>query len=209
VGIPDGVTRTVYSGTLCTGAERWAFSLWWFRTGPIIAFDYSAGEPSDAAYLAWRAAFLAFMRPEDAFTQLDSYLYAGGAAIQHTQTTFSHVGTSSAETLPPQCSLVLTLRTALQNRSGRGRIYVPFRGAALSTTLGTATSTIPNLASDKLAAYMDSMHAITPALHSIVVSPTTSSFQPITAVDNDLVVDTQRRRRNKMVSARHTAAVAP
>lgn len=205
--IPDGLTRVVYSGGLCTNTERWAFSLWFKRDDGTIALDFSAGEPTAATYTAWRAAFLALMRPEDSFTQLDSYLYAGGAAVQHTQATFNRPGTGTLAVQPAQIACVMTLRTALANRSGRGRIYVPARAMQLSTTTGLAIATAPNNCADALAAYLTDLHTLSAQTHPVVASPTTSSSHTITSVDVDLVPDTQRRRRNKLVSTRHSATV--
>ena len=204
--IPNGVTRVVFSGTLANGLEKWAFGLWWFRPSGI-AFDFSTGEPTATSYLAFRSAFLNVMRPEDSFTDLDSYLYSGGAATQHTHATVSHPGTSSAATLPCQCSIAITLRTALATRSGRGRIYVPYDGASVSTTTRTGDSTKIDTLVDALADYYTNVIAVSVGTIPVVVSQTLASYNQITSVDADYVIDTQRRRRNKLTSARHSNAV--
>ena len=207
MGIPDGVTRVVLSGTLASGAETWAIGLWWHRPG-LIAFDFDSGEPGDSDYLAFRDAMLACMRSGDALTDLDSYRYSGGAATEHTHATVSHAGTASAATLPCQCAIVVTLRTALATRSGRGRIYVPYTGAAVLSTTRTGDTAVINGLVDALGAYYDAVTGDSPDTIPVVVSQTLTTYNQIVSVDADAVIDTQRRRRNQITSTRHTYSLA-
>lgn len=206
MAIPDGVTRVVYSGHTAGTSESWAFGLW-LKDTTGIAQDYNPGEPTAATYLNWRNSFLALMRPEDHLTDLDSYLYSGGVATTHTHATVSHAGTASAATLPPQCAVVLTLRTSLATRSGRGRMYLPYWGEAIDTTTRLGNATAINAAVDALALWINNLTASTPTTTGVVVSQTHGTTATITSIDADNVIDTQRRRRNKLTSTRHSHTV--
>jgi hypothetical protein len=207
MGIPNRATRIVYSGDFSGGIDRWAFSLWLGRTDDAIGQDFSTGEPTATTYVNWRTKFLALLRPEDHFTQLDSYRYSGGVAVQHTQATFTHPGTGSATTLPTECCAVMTFRTALASRSGRGRIYLPVRSLVVDTTAGTWPPTPINDVVDNLATYLTSFIGGAGSIGPVVVSPTLTAMNLITSVDADYVPDTQRRRGDRIRSTRHSHTV--
>lgn len=221
MAIPDGVTKVVYSGSLAGTLERWAFSLYFtgYTNGganDLVLSDWDTGAPNTQ----FRDAFLAMMATADSFTQLDSYFYTGGVAVNHQTLVVSHAGTGAGTgLLPKQCAVALTLRTAVSTRRTRGRIYLPCTDIPISGSTGLALSTTINNAVDKLANMLDS-HKIAGLNQPVVVSQGLSvhrdgspntTWTPftttITSVDADYVVDTQRRRRNKLTSARHSAAV--
>lgn len=208
MSIPDGLTKLVISGGLGAGAEKWACSLW--------LDGYTAGTGSgsidldaleiNTQWVAFRTAVLACMTADDNFNQLDSYYYEGNVAVAHKQKTGSHPGTVSSNVHPFQIAGVLTLRTANATRSGRGRIYLPTHAIPIFTT-GQLSGSQLNTCADTLAAWMSTFAESSPLITPVVVSQTHGTKSAITSVENDLILDTQRRRRSKLTSARHAAAV--
>lgn len=209
MAIPDGVLKLTFSGTFGGGVEQWAFSLWFTGYTGVngsaeTSFDASQ-EPSGTAYEAFRTGFLTYMSSVDHYTALDAYYYQGGVATQHGTMTFDHPGLSNT-TGPTQLACVMTLRTALSTRRGRGRIYLPLRAIAVGGN-GLMDANGVNANVDRLATYLSAQ--LLGGRPGVVVSTTAGNTHPITQVDADLVPDTQRRRVNKLRSSRHASAVTP
>lgn len=207
MSIPDGVTKFTFSGSLMSGVERWACSLYldgYAQPPGSGSFDVSLLDTT-TSWTDFRNAFLAQMIANDALTSYDAYWYQGGVAVAHAQQVVSHPGTGGTMHGPLQTAMVMTLRTATATRSGRGRIYLPCDAAAISGTTALFTSTVVNDIVDKLAAFLTSTNTGTTS--PVVVSQTQTQSRLIVSVDADYVPDTQRRRRNKLTSARHTHAV--
>lgn len=107
-------------------------------------------------------------------------------------------GTSTAV---PQVALVCTLLTGIAGRSYRGRVYLP---AAQGTdangriNASSATNTATNYA-NFLSAIALVGGTIGDTVFPAVLSATQNDTTPITAVRCDNVLDTQRRRRDKVL----------
>lgn len=109
----------------------------------------------------------------------------------------------------PQVCVVASLRTSAAGRSGRGRTFVPYRGAAISS-LGVVSSAGQAI----IAAYVN---AISTAVFSalamqsiasawIVYSPKTGNMLPLSAINVGTQCDTIRHRNNNRDEA-YTAFV--
>lgn len=113
-------------------------------------------------------------------------------------------GTSAEDSLPPQCAVVVSLRTELANRAGRGRFYLP-APAVNAVTAGRFTAAIQQNfvnAMTRMFAALDG-GGITPVLFS----RTTFQNTTITSFNIGDVFDTQRRRRNQLVEQRISGTV--
>jgi hypothetical protein len=205
MGIPTNMTRIVFSGTLGGGSE--IFNTAFYQSG------YTSGSfPTDATLSAavattpWTdlsTAATAFMPASSTFLAVDAYFIVGGIAVKHAHAAYVHAGVGTT-THPVQCCVVTSLRTAVSTRAARGRMYWPATGGGLTSNGLLATSNTDALV-DKLAALFTVLAAAsTPA---VVVSQTNTTFNQITSVDADYIPDTQRRRRNKLVSTRHSHTV--
>lgn len=114
------------------------------------------------------------------------------------------VGTATGEPLPPQVSAVVTLRTALANRSGRGRFYLP-------------PYTVDQVIADRLDA--TSQGETVEAAQGMIQSLNGAGYEVIvyhrldftgtvvTGIDVGDVYGTQRRRRNKLIPSRQSLSV--
>jgi hypothetical protein len=204
MGIPAGLTRVTFSGTL-SSVEHWACSF--FFTGGTAAGTTDAGAAafvSGTAFPALITAVRTLLAGDDTWDSLDLYYYDGGtAAVAHGHAAVTATGLGGTG-LPKQTACVLTLRTALANRSGRGRMYFPCTGGVM-TTGGKITTTARDALVDAMGNWFASF--TTGTIYPVVASQTHTSFQKVTSVDADNLPDTQRGRRGKLVGARHSHSV--
>ena len=105
---------------------------------------------------------------------------------------------------PAQCAIVFSLRTDTPGGSGRGRVYWPNIAGSITTQLRiTPTDQTSYLAG--MATYLHAMEsALATAFPTIgfdlaVRSRTTHSTPHVNKIQIGNVIDTQRRRRDKMV----------
>lgn len=200
--IPDDVTHFVISGSN-PGGEAFAFGYWiGIRSGlPVGGLD------SQALWSTFRTELLNHMGPDQVITDYDTYAYSGGALVEHDHESVNHPGVDTTGALPLQVACVLTMRSDVLTRSGRGRLYLPTSGFSIMGGSGHLfASSVVNSLVDKFAAWLSTYSAT--GADPVVVSRTHGVMHTITSVDADLVPDTQRRRRNKLTSARHSAPVS-
>jgi hypothetical protein len=214
-GIAGDSVRIVISGTIL-GVQSWSISSWWFGVSGgglsqanLNAFNSSTGAPVDAglaviAGALWSADLLA--------KEQRSYYYPSGstsAALVSTGFTLTAAGAGSRQ-MPPQCALVMSLRSLTPGRSGRGRNYIPM-GIGGSNNNGGIGSTPLNTVTTAYAAILTNIAALSLAGFSaqvpIVASFTTGQFHEIVDVIGDSKIDTQRRREDKVLPA-NTITVA-
>jgi hypothetical protein len=170
---------TFYRGTVkghLEGGEIFNFSMHF--SGVTGQAATGATELADAVTLMWSgtnspAGNITALYPASigvdgvTFDELDS----SGHNVQQGRAALSLVGTGTDEPLPPQCAVVVSLRSNTPTRAGRGRFYLP----------SPVTTTVIDQRLDS-AAQGDILHGAD-------------------------VIDTQRRRRNKLVETRVSATL--
>jgi len=132
MSIPAGVAHIVLNGTSGQG-ENWAFGHW-VHTGTVT--DQAAADAVLSAIGGqFNAKLVAKVQPlipaAARAAGLIGYFYTGGpgaAFVSHFAETFAGTGSGS---LPMQTSLVVSFRSGVGTRSGRGRAYLPAFGKAL------------------------------------------------------------------------------
>lgn len=203
------------------GGELWTITL---RTVSAVVDDTEAAGAALGARNAfntmWNAtgSFDVFNPPTVNFHKVTcrSVSAAGvttaqGEYVQSTPTP----GIASVQTAPNQSALVVTLQTARPGRTGRGRVYMPF----LAPQFGVNTDRLAAGLADPLAFHfaqfitdLGQIDGGDPAVFGpfpIAVQSTVNMAAPpmVTSVRVGDVIDTQRRRRNKVIEAYSTAAV--
>lgn len=114
------------------------------------------------------------------------------------------VGTGVGEALPAQCTITVSLRTALFNKSGRGRFSLPpfIVSEMTAGRLGATARGQVNTAAQKM------IQSLNGAGYTVCIyHRSTRTHDNVTTVDVGDVYDTQRRRRNKLVEARVSLSV--
>lgn len=189
--------------------EQWTFGIYSEGTGGI-----------DAAETAWDAAVSAFFSTElaarisDTVTTLSTSTASidetTGRQITRRELTNTSGGTSTSPSLPYQVAPVVGLRTELATRAGRGRFYAPSLAVdqvADGRMLPAAQSDL----ADAAVAMMNELQTggLVPVIFHRTDSPSAGLFTTtqVTMIDVGDVLDTQRRRRNKLAEQRVTRAL--
>lgn len=126
-----------------------------------------------------------------------------GKQLTGAENTRADAGTSTATCLPFQCAPVVSLRTATLSRAGRGRFYVPSLAVDqvdAGRMLTAARDTLADAAEDLLTGLTSGGGTV--VLYHRPTDTTPGSTSTVTSLDVGDVIDTQRRRRNKLVEAR-------
>lgn len=130
-------------------------------------------------------------------TQAGTVGVSSGAAV---------AGTTSP-IMPPQVAIVASLRTDFPGRSNRGRVYIPNRTAVLSTD-GQVTASVCTAVATAVANFLSLARTRTVRGGNLVpiVDSSTAPDTEVTRVTVDSILDTQRRRRDKLVAATNASA---
>jgi hypothetical protein len=193
--------KMVAKGTL--PGEAFQFGLWGTGSGALTDVATAWGT---ALPLLWSTAVRAFYANEVVITELDtaSIDTANLHQISRVSAAVSLAGTSTAEMLPHEVAHVVSLRTAVATRSGRGRFYLPPLGVDKLLNGRVTAATVSALVTAS-AAMIDSLQAN--GVVPVLVNRTTKATTTINQVDIGDVPDVQRRRRGALIEARTTQAV--
>ena len=122
-----------------------------------------------------------------------------GGQLTGAESTRADAGTSTATCLPFQCAPVVTLRTSTLSRAGRGRFYAPSL-AVDQVAAGRMTTAARDTLAD---AAEDLIQGLTAGGGNVVIYHRgLGTTTTVTSLDVGDVIDTQRRRRNKLIEAR-------
>lgn len=127
--------------------------------------------------------------------------------LQSTRIDTSQViaGVAAGSSLPGDIALVISLRTALATRRGRGRFYLPTPAASQVTTAGRVLADlITDLGASLTAAWAAYNTGVD---RPVVYSRTGRTIENITSYNVGDLYDVQRRRENKLVEARTVSAM--
>ena len=107
--------------------------------------------------------------------------------------------------MPADVALVVSLRSGLANRRGRGRFYLPQPAVANLTTDGRVIADLVTDLGSSLAAAWASYNTAND--RPVIYSRTGRTFVNITSFNVGDLFDTQRRRENKLLEARTVTAM--
>ena len=194
--------RMVASGT--SPGESWSFTL--HGEGSLSTGD-AATEFGDALTACWGAGM-------DDSTTADIDLTLASVAtldpatdgqITRVENVLALTGVDAGEMLPFQCATVISLLTASATRHGRGRFYLPPLAVSTLDTGRTSAAAIAVL-DTAWTAFFDSLN--TDGVTPVVRNRTGHVSTTVTSARVGNVIDTQRRRRNKLVEV-YTAIAVP
>lgn len=111
-------------------------------------------------------------------------------------------GVATGNSLPNDVALVVSLRTNLANRRGRGRFYLPSLVATTLTAAGRLDPTAQQNIVDSLA---NAWNGYTGVGDPVVYSRTQRTIEDVISFDVGDLFDTQRRRENKVAQSRISA----
>lgn len=199
------VFRHRATGTHTGGGEQWTFGLYSEGTGTV-----------DEAESAWDSGVTSFFTSMGAAipstvsvltTSTASIDETTGAQITRRELANAAAGTGTAESLPFQVTPVVSLRTLLATRAGRGRFYAPSLGVdqiSGGRMLPAARTALADAALAMLQQLMIS--GLIPVIFHRTASAGVEQFSRTQIVSLDVgdVLDTQRRRRNALIESRES-----
>lgn len=194
--------RHVASGTW-NALAPFSFTLW--TTGPDDTAT-TQGYWHTALGLGW-AQWAPQYSSDVAISESSTYLVtqATGHATEKDTDSEALAGSAAAgELLPPQCSIVVSLRTGLlASRGLTGRIFLPGPTPA-SLTNGLLEAAAITDFTDGLTAMFNSIKA-----HQVPVLYQRKTFavKTLSSYNVGNVLDTQRRRRDALIETRTTVAI--
>lgn len=135
-------------------------------------------------------------------SQVRTYYYPGGAGRATAAGTSSNAAVASTVTTGyPQIAVVATLQTYVPGARARGRMYLPGQAANVQAGTSQLSATEAQAYATSIANFLSLVRTRT--LQGSLLTPIVKSFTgqqtAITQVRVDTVVDTQRRRRDKLV----------
>lgn len=193
--------RHVAEGT--TPGESWTFTLY---TDAAVSLQAAQSSWVTATDALWTGSLDAIVAADVSMTEVSTAEVDVATGLQSSRLAdaVTRPGASVAETLPFQCATVVSLRTIFATRSGRGRFYLPpldttvVAGGLLATA---AQTTVLNSADAMMSSLTGS------GLAPVVYSRTQRLTVVVTSIDVGNVIDTQRRRRNKLIEERVSTTI--
>lgn len=188
--------HSTFSGT--TPGETWSFGV--HTTGAGTLASAQAGAVA-AANALWTGALDDFISTDVILTEVStaSIDEATDRQISRLSDDVNLPGVSAGQSLPFQCALGVSWKTDLATRAGRGRIYLPPISVSNMAAGRVGASSVTGIvaAVDAFWAALDTAGLALVIRHKAAHSSTT-----VTGGNVGNVIDTQRRRRNKLVEIR-------
>jgi hypothetical protein len=214
-GLPSPSYKVVLRGTL-RGSQPWSTAFWVTLTGGSSPTqnNITTDSGSFGALIStlW-TAIATHIAVADRLEEVALYYYPNGslvATLVGIDTAVSAPGAGSSLVLPSQLCQVVSLRSALIGRSGRGRMYFPYSDAS-GLTAGQVQASGCSDYSDNVALMMTALNGSTTAAGSsiqcVIASFTKSLTHPIVTTIANSKLETQRRREDKILVAHTTSHV--
>jgi hypothetical protein len=128
-----------------------------------------------------------------------------GKQLLRAETAQVIAGVQAGNAMPADVALVVSLRSSLPQRTGRGRFYLPQPGAANVTSDGRVT---PDMQNDLVAALNAAWGGYNTGVdRPVIYSPTFRITRLIVSFNIGDLFDTQRRRENKVTESRVVQAM--
>lgn len=187
-----------FAGT--TPGESWTFNVHTTGAGTLASAQAAAVAAAGALVTGQLDAILP---PEVVLTEVStaSLDEATDQQISRLSDDVNFPGVAASEMLPFQCATSVSWRTDLATRAGRGRIYLPplAVSAVDAGRLSAGAQTTIVTAASAFWAALD-----TGGLALVIRHKALHTSTAVTSGNVGNVIDTQRRRRNKLIEVRAT-----
>lgn len=192
-----------YQGSTAAG-ETWNFS-WWGSA--LETIDSMSTIAQDWISTFWTGGYDAFVTPDvtvDAVNVREIVAGTGGQ-VRLREAALSLAGVSASPALPGDVAIVVSLRTDLANRRGRGRFYLP---QPAENAVGDEGRIDGAAVTAILSALQSAWNGTASSVDTVVYSRTNRTFENVVTYNIGDLFDTQRRRENKLLENR-TSNVMP
>lgn len=176
--------------------------------------DADAGQDAASTLASWLTAWALFWNGTGAgtdykslckttvttFEQSSTEVGADGKNITQAVATVSLAGTATDDSMPQETCPVLTLRTSLASKAGRGRLYLPPLSETSNGGSGELASGVQTQIATAGQALVQSLNGASMSVG--VFHRFTNSFSPVIAVDVANLFRVQRRRQKSVSVAR-------
>lgn len=195
-----------FIGNLASG-DTFSFS-WWSETSLTIDSSHGNaitwaenlwnGQDTLPGYGAYCSADVSIQRITTGEISLDT-----GQQQTLRESNVNIPGTSESSALPADVAIVVSLRSPVANRTGRGRFYLPQPTTNALTAVGRLDETAQQAIVDALLAAWTQANAAGES--PVIYSRTQRATREITAFNVGDLFDTQRRRENALNESRVAA----
>lgn len=186
-----------------TPGEVWTFSLYTDSQQSLAA---AQSQWELALGTLWTGGLDALINPAVVLTSASTaeITVATGNQTTRVEGALNLPGVAAGAMLPFQCATAVSLRTVFATRRGRGRFFLPplAVGAIAGGRLTTAAQTT---IADKVQEMM--LFLQSGSQTPVVYSRASRAAITVTSIDVGDVIDTQRRRRNKLVEDRESRPI--
>jgi hypothetical protein len=204
-GLPlEDLVHITFGGPLST--ERWQTGAWFKLTGvgtpTPVDFTTPLNSINSATGLLWSTAIKAGCSSGTNLDFVKLTMYRNNVLYFVGQQSISAAAGSGTSPLPGYVAQVWTLKSNLPTRSGRGRMYVPKNGLAVSgttyqwPTVSTALAALKTWANSCETA-LSGLPGTTPSAKLSVVGRSGPPSQPVTLLQADSIPDVQHGRTKR------------
>lgn len=197
--------RVELFGNLMGGAERWSagFSLpplVGSGTQPLITIAEDTASAFDSQWEGTSFSIGAYMPLSTSFLGAKAtHLADDGSVLGTASKLLATPDTGTQElALPPQCAIVVSLRTPTAGARGRGRMYLPGPGTESLTDNGRLQGSVRDALAARMVDFIGNVNSLLTPQVVGVASNVGGFITTVTAVAVGDVVDTQRRRRDAL-----------
>lgn len=207
--------RVTLLGHISGGLDNWSCS---FSTAPVVGGSTQSDLEAAAALInthfdndlwtphnsRWSPS-VTFDGTRISVIEDDGKVSVSGESIEATPIP----GAAATGQTPPECAIVVSLRTATPGPRGRGRMYLPAPASGMLTSTGMLNAGIVGDAADGMQAFINHVNAETTMEPVGVASMVGGGVSTVTSIRVGNVMDSQRRRRSAIAEAYQARGITP
>lgn len=214
----EDTVKMTLEGTIYN-VQSWSTGLWFGTSGFPVGSDYGIAQMNglrDSGDLqgyieSFAVSMEHFWTTAVKLTQVRYAVYEGVGHTPKAESIWvlpSPYAGSGSPSLPSECAIVCSTRTNTPGPSGRGRSYSPLLSSSIAAPGGGMLLSDAQIVSDAYGALLSAINAhdfedevgsgFTYNLYASLASYKMGTNHPLTAVQVDTRIDSQRRREDKL-----------